>query len=375
MPAHGASAALALLPPDAHLDLPLPVPVKPPLSAVFQPLINVFETILKVFHDDVGMSWGLAIIALDGAHPLSAAAKQARSMSRIAQLSRRSRTCASSTAPIPSASSTRRSRSIERTRSTRARVAVADGGAAAGLPLALLHAAHRLRHDICPAINPPRTPAAKSCGETAASHFLFIPDLTSRATGAVLVALIALYVGSQLLSILTSANPTTDTTQRRILLALPFVFVSIAWQLPAGLLLYWITTNAWTVGQGAIMHKRLGSPQQAATAKGGRLGDLSSNCSPVTGTSHRFAAADHEQRRLDNQHPHPLGPAPQEARLASRALRPHTGTFRGGAGAGCLARPARRGGARSRRTVAERATRQRTWRCSVSRSSSARSRG
>jgi YidC/Oxa1 family membrane protein insertase len=70
-----------------------------------------------------------------------------------------------------------------------------------------------------------------------------------------------------------------DKTQRTIFIALPFFFVTIAWQLPAGLLVYWITTNTWTIGQGAIVRKRLGHLRQAAhdaqAAAGGRggLGD------------------------------------------------------------------------------------------------------
>jgi YidC/Oxa1 family membrane protein insertase len=137
-----------------------------------------------------------------------------------------------------------------------------------------------LRHDICPGTNPPGTPNPHSCGETAASHFLFIPDVTSRATGSVLVALLALYVGSQLFSFLVSANPTMHKTQRMIFIALPFIFITIAWQLPAGLLVYWITTNTWTSVQGVIVRKRLGhlrpAAQDAQAAAGGRggLGDL-----------------------------------------------------------------------------------------------------
>jgi YidC/Oxa1 family membrane protein insertase len=71
-----------------------------------------------------------------------------------------------------------------------------------------------------------------------------------------------------------------DKTQRMIFIALPFVFITIAWQLPAGLLVYWITTNTWTIVQGVIVRKRLGHLCQAAhdaqTAAGGRggLGDL-----------------------------------------------------------------------------------------------------
>ena len=71
-------------------------------------------------------------------------------------------------------------------------------------------------------------------------------------------------------------STTTDKTQRMIFIALPFLFITIAWQLPAGLLVYWITTNTWTIVQGAIVRKRLGHVRQAAqdaqAAAGGRGG-------------------------------------------------------------------------------------------------------
>jgi hypothetical protein len=65
-----------------------------------------------------------------------------------------------------------------------------------------------------------------------------------------------------------------------IFIALPFVFITIACQLPAGLLVYWITTNTWTIVQGAIVRKRLGHLRQAAhdaqaaVGRRGGLGDL-----------------------------------------------------------------------------------------------------
>ena len=71
-----------------------------------------------------------------------------------------------------------------------------------------------LRYDICPAINPPGSPNPQPCGETPESSFLFIPDLTNKATGAVLVALIVLYVGSQLVSTLLM-SATADKNQRQ----------------------------------------------------------------------------------------------------------------------------------------------------------------
>src|SRR4051795_7093842 len=250
--------------------------MQPPLANVFQPLINVFEAILKVFHDEVGLGWGLAIIALTvliRSLLLPLTLKQLRSMYRMAQFT-------------PQIKKLRDKHGSDPQRLQRETMAFYNENrinplgsvlpALAQLPVFLsLYYLLRtdLRHDICPAINPPGTSNPQPCGETAASHFLFIPDLTSRATGAVLVALIVLYVGSQLLSFLTSANPTTDTTQRRIFLALPFLFISIAWQFPAGLLLYWITTNTWTIGQNAIVRKWLDRPRPATTGGAGRLGD------------------------------------------------------------------------------------------------------
>ena len=66
------------------------------------------------------------------------------------------------------------------------------------------------------------------------ASFLFIPDLTDKATGGVLVVLLVLYVGSQLLSsVLMSV--TADRNQRMIMLALPFVFVPFIQSFPAGL--------------------------------------------------------------------------------------------------------------------------------------------
>ncbi len=56
-----------------------------------------------------------------------------------------------------------------------------------------------------------------------------------QATGAVLVVLLALYIGSQLASTLMM-SATADKNQRRMMLALPLVFVLFIFRFPAGLL-------------------------------------------------------------------------------------------------------------------------------------------
>ncbi len=102
-------------------------------------------------------------------------------------------------------------------------------------------------------------PCGEVPGSAGAEQFLFIPDLTAGATGWVLAVLMILYVGSQLLS--TLLTPTTpDRNQQMLMYGLPLVFsiFILLYNFPAGLLVYWITTNLWTVGQGYILRKKLG---------------------------------------------------------------------------------------------------------------------
>jgi YidC/Oxa1 family membrane protein insertase len=72
--------------------------------------------------------------------------------------------------------------------------------------------------------------------------------------------LIAIYVVSQIASILSM--PTTDPKQRWIMLSLPLVFIVfiINTSFPVGLLLYWVTTNLWTVGQGLVTRRMFPKP-------------------------------------------------------------------------------------------------------------------
>jgi YidC/Oxa1 family membrane protein insertase len=95
--------------------------------------------------------------------------------------------------------------------------------------------------------------------KSGSAKFLFIPDLTNHATGAVLIVLLVLYVGTQLLSsVLMSV--TADKNQRLLMIGLPFIFVPFIQGFPAGLILYWITTNTWTMGQQVIIRKAAGMP-------------------------------------------------------------------------------------------------------------------
>lgn len=121
---------------------------------------------------------------------------------------------------------------------------------------------HDLRFDIC-------GQTAKVCSEVPpgdwGESFLFIPDLTAKATGGVLIALLVLYVGTQLVSGLVMAV-TADKSQRTMMLILPFIFVPFVISFPAGLVLYWITTNVWTIGQQYVIQRVVPPPQLATAA-------------------------------------------------------------------------------------------------------------
>ena len=92
--------------------------------------------------------------------------------------------------------------------------------------------------------------------------FLFIPDLADKVTDkpVVLAVLVLLYIGTQLgASAVTAIS--ADPTQRRIMFALPFVFTVFIVNFEAGLIVYWITTNVWTVGQQLLVRKLYPKPE------------------------------------------------------------------------------------------------------------------
>ena len=66
--------------------------------------------------------------------------------------------------------------------------------------------------------------------------------------------LLVVYVVSQVSSTYFM-SATMDPRQRYIFLALPFVFVFFIVNFPVGLMLYWTTTNLWTVGQGLVTRR------------------------------------------------------------------------------------------------------------------------
>jgi YidC/Oxa1 family membrane protein insertase len=82
--------------------------------------------------------------------------------------------------------------------------------------------------------------------------------------------LIALYVGSMLGSTLLFSF-VTDRQQKYMLAAMPIIFVPFVLNFSTGVMIYWITSNFWTIGQQGMIKRTMGHrfPQQTSTSKGG----------------------------------------------------------------------------------------------------------
>ena len=105
-----------------------------------------------------------------------------------------------------------------------------------------------------------REPAAQHPGGLSFLHFIpSIADHTTSHWGG--YVLLVVYVGSQMASTLFM-SATMDKTQKYLFMFMPVVFVFVIARFPAGLVLYWVTTNLWTVGQGLITRRLM--PKTAA---------------------------------------------------------------------------------------------------------------
>jgi YidC/Oxa1 family membrane protein insertase len=110
---------------------------------------------------------------------------------------------------------------------------------------------------------------------------------------AILIALI--YGVTQLLATEVSfaTSPQTSEWQRRMFRFLPVVIVAglfIYPNIPAGLVLYWMTTNLWTCGQQVVLKRRLG-PLEALPVEPEPVAAAAAVSSPAKGKRPRSAPA------------------------------------------------------------------------------------
>jgi YidC/Oxa1 family membrane protein insertase len=72
--------------------------------------------------------------------------------------------------------------------------------------------------------------------------------------------LIAVYVASQLLSTYLMSTSMQSKSQRYMIMVLPVLFLPFILRFPSGLMIYWLTTNLWTTGQGIVTRRQMPRP-------------------------------------------------------------------------------------------------------------------
>jgi len=232
-----------------------------PDANILQPLINIANAVLKFFHDNAGLSWGMSIIALTvvtRAILIPLTYKQLKGMRALQALQ-------------PQIKELQEKYKNDKQRMQQEMMRFYKENKvnpfASCLPLlaqlpVFITLFYVLRHELPPDMG---CEAAGHCSAYGA-EFLFIHDLTGKATGGELIALLILYVGTQLVSGMVMSI-TADKSQRTMMFLLPLFFVPFILNFPAGLILYWITTNFWTIGQSYVI-QRIIPPPVAATAGG-----------------------------------------------------------------------------------------------------------
>ncbi|HXS32816.1 MAG TPA: YidC/Oxa1 family membrane protein insertase [Solirubrobacterales bacterium] len=229
------------------------------VANILQPLIDVANAVLQFFHDSAGLSWGMSIIALTvvtRALLIPLTYKQLKGMRALQALQ-------------PQIKEIQAKYKNDRQRMQQEMMRFYQENKvnpfASCIPLiaqlpVFITLFYVLRHELPADIGC----EAGHCG--AEASFFFINDLTAKAVGAELIVLLVLYIGTQLVSGLVM-SVTADKSQRMMMMILPFIFVPFIISFPAGLILYWITTNFWTMGQQYTIQKLIPAPVVATPAE------------------------------------------------------------------------------------------------------------
>jgi YidC/Oxa1 family membrane protein insertase len=223
-----------------------------PPADIFAPLENVAKAILDFFHDDVGFTWGTSIVALTVVIrtiliPLTY--KQIKGMRAMQALQ-------------PEIKVIQEKYKNDRQRQQQEMMKFWQENKvnplASCLPLLLqlpvFFALFRLLRG-----------AAFKADVLASGDqsWLFINSVIEKPQGTELIVLIVLFMGSMALSslVMIQSSPGGGGSQQYIMLgAFALLGVFFVPGFPAGLSIYWITTNFWTVGQQYVAGKLIPAP-------------------------------------------------------------------------------------------------------------------
>jgi YidC/Oxa1 family membrane protein insertase len=222
-----------------------------PLANILQPLEDLANALITFCHDNVGLSWGIAIIAMTfivrlALLPLSL--RGIRSMRRMQVVAPKIQQLKEKYKDDPQ-------RFQRETMELYKKEGVNPFSSC--LPFILqipffIAIYQLLRGDTFQA----DVEAAPPPG------FLFVKSVIEAPQGAELIVLIILFVTTTAASVLltTATSPTASPAQRYIMLLFPLIIVPFIINAPAGLAVYWIATNIFSLGQQWVVQKLIPAP-------------------------------------------------------------------------------------------------------------------
>jgi YidC/Oxa1 family membrane protein insertase len=233
------------------------------LAGILQPIEDALQHVLVWLHDSIGLSWAWAIVGLTilvriAILPLTV--KQIQSMQRLAQH-----------APELKAIQQKYKNDKQRQQEEIMKFYRENkvNPAASCLPLlpqlpiffSLYYVLRDFERDVLP--------------DFPGSSLEFLNGLVPNITDNIKdhwsgILLVVVYGCTTVLSMFLSTTTLQSKGQRYLMLVLPVVFIPVVLRFPVGLLLYWVTTNLWTIGQGTITRRMFPRPELAPAKKTSR---------------------------------------------------------------------------------------------------------
>lgn len=235
-----------------------------PLASILQPLEDGAEAILQFFHDDVGLTWGTSIIALTivvRAVLIPLTYKQIKGMRALQALQ-------------PQMKEIQAKYKNDRQRMQQEMMRFYQENKinplASCLPLLLQIPVFFALFQLLQGDS-----FERDVEESGGAGWFFIESVIEKPQGVETIILMLLFAGSMAVSTLITmrSSPTAAGSQQYILIgAFMLIGVFFVPAFPAGLSLYWITTNVWTIGQAWVAAKLLPAPavptpEEVAAAK------------------------------------------------------------------------------------------------------------
>jgi YidC/Oxa1 family membrane protein insertase len=219
------------------------------VAGILTPLENVLTELLKWFHGSVGLSWAWSIVALTVLVRVLLVPVTVRQIHSMQNLQ----------AHAPEMKEIQKRWKHDKQRQNEELMKFYRENkinpAASCLPIvlqipifiSLFYVLRGFEKEIFPAF------------PTSSLDWLGLVDITAPTSQAWGPLLLVIYVLSQLSSSYFMST-TMQGAQRILLMVLPIVFIPFIVRFPSGLMIYWLTTNLWTTGQGLVTRRLMPKP-------------------------------------------------------------------------------------------------------------------